>query len=305
MDGDPDTYILSAKCRNYVETGTVVIFSRTPETKARFLERCKQARGHIDHAQTLLEVWLSTVAIAYGQAYGAHRSLLDGISATEKLGHDLLLGFALAFVGGGAGSVVGALVGSTVKEVMKDALGQGFMIDGIKDLAKFSVRGTGADVFRAKSNAKMPTDPFLWKENVRRVVLAEFGLIKGIVNAWEAAVYSDEPIYGDDDEILPDFDPVKEAQDDLRLTVNGVPLAIGALPDIDQDALQKAYEKGFLVGWIKTCGRNATQVPLARESVIGDLRNAGVRLGVTDIDQLLNQYIPGTDWSAWTPPAGM
>ncbi|MFA6964056.1 hypothetical protein [Bosea sp. (in: a-proteobacteria)] len=295
-------HTLSAKARNYIETDTVTVFSRTPETKARFLELVKQARGEVQISQAFMEIWMSGIATAYGEAYASHNAMLKDISATEKLGQDLLLGFALAFVGGAAG---GAL-GQAVKSAMGDAAKQNeWIIDGVKDIAKYSIRSVKADMLKSKAKAQAPTDPFLWDKSIREIVYTEFAIILGFLRDWEENVYNDRPILGDNGEILPDFDPLQEIKNDLQMTVDGDPIALTSLPKINKDGLRQDYELGFLVGWVKTCGRNVTSIPFARDSIIKTLYDNAVRLGLDNAEAFLNRYIPGTNWSAFTPPAGM
>lgn len=271
-------YKLHAIARNFLEVGTYTMYKRTPESKAQFLEKCAQAAGRVQIAQLQFSAWLSGISIAYGDAFEAHNRLLGSISATEKLAQEMLLGFALAFLGGGAGGVVGA--------AMKAANSNDFMIDGIKDLAKFSVRGPGAAVFRARPLQGMPSSPLQWQNRINEKVASEMALVAEQINNWRQAVAAD------DDSFDADFDPVAEVDADLTIRSNGVVINCRMLPTVEKGELQRNFEKGWLVAWIKNCAKSVTNIPLARAHIVDLLEKEGTRLGVTDIKVLLDKHIP-------------
>lgn len=296
-------HTLSAKARNYIETDTIVSYSKTPETKARFLELCKQARGEVQLNSAFMEVWMSQVGSAYGAAYKSHMDMLNKISATEKLAEDVLLGFATAFLGGAAG---GAL-GQAVKSAMGDAAKKNeWLIDGVKDIAKYSVRSVKADMLKAKSNSEIPADPLQWEQSARELVYTEVAIILSFIKDWEENVYNDEPILDvDTGKEIGDFNPLQEIKDDMQITVEGKIIPLNSLPRMNKAGLKQDYELGLLVGWVKTCGRSVTDIPFARDSVIKTLYDNAVRLGLDNAEAFLDRYIPGTNWKAFTPPAGM
>ncbi|WP_156330323.1 hypothetical protein [Bosea vaviloviae] len=284
-------YQLVAKARNFkpapedeIEPAYQEI--RSPAEKTAMLEQCSQALGYIVHSQTNMEIWLSTVAICYGSAYQSFNSVMNEISATQKLAYDVLLQLSLAFLGGAGGAAAGLVAGKVVKEVMASAAGQSFIIDGIKDMAKYSIRTTGAEVFKARNGARMPVEPFLWKENVRRVVLAEFGLATAGLNFWR------EGINNDNDYLPAGFDPLAEIKQDLQITANGQRIPVNNLPPLDENALQFAYERSWLVGWLEKCADSVTVIPGVRASVADTLTDYGLRIGVSNIRQLVKNAIP-------------
>lgn len=281
-------YSLHAIARNFVEVDTDTIYTRTPESKAQFLEKCSQATGRVQIAQFRFSAWLSSISIAYGNAFEAHNRLLGSISATEKLAQDMLLGFALAFLGGGVGGSVGA--------AMKAAESSEFMIDGIKDLAKFSVRGPGsAAVFQASSLKGMPSSPLQWQNSINEKVASEMALVAEQINDWRKAVATDDQSFN------AGFDPVAEVDADLTIRNNGVVVNFRMLPTVEKEELQRNFEKGWLVAWIKNCGESVTVILGARASVKDTLLREGTRLGMTDIKALVDKHIPidyDPNWSA-------
>jgi len=164
------------------------------------------------------------------------------LTATEKLADDLLVGFALAFIGGGVGGVVGKVVG----DLMKESRTKDFMVDGIKDMAKFAVRGPGAQLFRQVKISPIPSPPFQWYNAFRERVAAEFQPVLQNLYLMYKAVMSD------DDSFDANFDPNAEVD---RFNINRAPLFF--LPLLNDDAkarLQRSYEAGWLKAWIEKKG---------------------------------------------------
>lgn len=267
-------YDLRAVARNYVEVDTGTVYTRTPEAKAKFLSGCYASIGKVQIAQLQFGGWLSGVATAYADAFEAHNQVLNDIRATEKLATDLLLGFALAFVGGGVGGTVGG--------IMKAAQASDFMIDGIKDLAKFAVRGPGGALFQHTGIRPVPMSPFQWRERINERVLLELAVVSKTIAIWRRAVEDD------DDSFDAGFDPAEEV--DGALEVNGVRLS--DLPSVDKEGLQKDFEKGWLVAWIAL--EKVTHIPMVRELTADKLFHYGQRLGVANIQALLDKHCPIT-----------
>lgn len=270
-------YSLKAVARNFFEVDLGTDYHRTPESKAAFLDSCVRAKGKLQTATLLFSAWLSGISIAYGQAFEAHNRVLNDISATERLATELLLGFATAFLGGGVGGSVGA--------AMKAASAGDFMVDGVKDLAKFSVRGPSAAIFRAKQVTGMPASPLQWQNSINQRVSSEMALISAQIDEWHEAVASDDTSFN------ANFDPTKETEEDLTIHHDGIVVRLLSPPPLEE-SLQTKFEQGWLVAWIRTYGRSVTQIPVARESVYGKLSDYGRRLGDGNIEALLNDYIP-------------
>ena len=121
--------------RGVADVDPVRIFTRNPLSKTQFLDKCNGANGKLQTATLNFGRWLSSIAIACGEGFEAHNSVINQIKSDIKLTNDLVLGLALAFLSGGAGSVVGA--------AMKKLESGDFMVDGVKDLAKFGVKASG------------------------------------------------------------------------------------------------------------------------------------------------------------------
>jgi hypothetical protein len=266
------TYDLRAQALNFIEVDTATIFTRTPESKALFLERCSLASGRVQVAQLQFSAWLSDVSIAYGDAFEAHNKVLNDISATVKIADDLLLGAALAFLGGGVGGVVGG--------VMKAAAASDFMIDAGKDLAKFAVRGPAGAALRPAGITGMPTSPLQWQNSVNARVMSDMAGVSQLILDWRRAVDSD------DDSFDAGFDPEQEVAE--ALAVNGTRIA--DLPRVDKASLQRDFEKGWLVAWIEK--EAVSNIPTVRDLTRDKLSAYGRRLGLNNIDELLDQHCP-------------
>jgi hypothetical protein len=279
---------LTAVATNYIKLGDIYIYARTPESKAHFLELCSEASGSLQVAQLHFSKWLSSISIAYGDAFEAHNKLMDDIKAIQRLAQELLLGFALAFLGGGVGGVVGA--------AMKKAGSGDFMIDGVKDLAKFAVRGPGAEAFRRMPVgtggivSPMPTSPLQWQNGVNKRVASEMEEVAKIIRSWRLAVANDDSSFN------AGFDPVQEVEKALVIAGTDGPVAIEDLPDIDEAQIQKTFQKGFLAAWIPVGAKSTiTYIPIARELCVSKIIDYGKAVGLSDVEDQLEKYSP-------TPP---
>jgi hypothetical protein len=269
------TFDLRAEALNFVELDTITIFTRTPESKTRFLEQCSLASGRVQVAQLQFSAWLSGISIAYGDAFEGHNKLLSDISATVKIADDLLLGAALAFLGGGVGGVVSG--------VMKAAKASDFMIDAGKDLAKFAVRGPAGAALRSTGIKGMPDSPLQWQNSVNERVMKEMAVVSQIILDWRIAIDSDDPSFD------AGFDPDQVV--DKALAVDGTRIA--SLPQVDKASLQKDFEKGWLVAWIEK--EAVSNIPFVRDLTRDKLRASGLRLGLNNIDELLDKHCPRID----------
>lgn len=270
------TYDIKAEALNFIEIENPTVFSWTPESKALFLERCNMATGRVQIAQLQFSGWLSSVSIAYGDAFESHTKVLNDISARERLANELLLGFALAFVGGGSGGVVGGL--------MKAAGSSDFMVDGVKDLAKFAVRGPGGGVLRGAGITGMPLSPLQWQNRVNERVSKEMLIAAKEIDSWRTAVGSN------DDSFDAGFDPAEAVDLALVIKLKSGFLRIRSLPEVDKASLQNDFEKGWLVAWIRK--EVVSNIPTVRDFTRDKLGDYGRRLGLNDIEQLLDKHCP-------------
>ena len=211
--------------------------------KQAFLNRCAQATTSILSADQAMRVWLATISIAYREAYRQHTGALKQQADKERLMQELLLNAALAFVPGGLGGVIGA--------TMKRAVKSDFIIDGIKDLAKFGMRQAGQvgmqGGVKVNTDAGLqayPLDPENWadKETIR--VTSELRVVTETVKNWQEKVNSDEPTF------IEDFDPIEAI--DKSMTIDGKP--VKDLDKLDGAKLAEDYEKGMWAKWLEQYG---------------------------------------------------
>jgi hypothetical protein len=282
-------YDLKAVARNFIEIDTDVIYTLTPESKAKFLESCNRATNTLMTAQIKFSGWLSDVSIAYARAFEEHNKILDDIAATQRLSDEMILGAVLAFVGGGVGGVAAGLA----KKIMEDARGSEFVIDGIKDLAKFGVRGPGGAALRRNAFKKIAASPLVFRDSMNQRVMQEMAVASELIYNWRSAVASG------DDTFNAGFDPDQEIAS--HLTVEGISLL--NLPLLDGEALQKAYERGMLVRWIEKQGTTyiAEVTDVAALANRQKLQVYGRNLGLSNIDELLNQHWPMRPQPLFTP----
>jgi hypothetical protein len=273
-----------------INVSEIQFYARTPKEKTDFLKRCTAARRAFDTAKLKMSAFLSKLGITYSRAFGEHEKLMKDIDAAEKLVEEMLLGFALAFVGGGVGGAVGAF--------MKQAAASDFMIDGVKDIAKFSVRGPGAKLFLTKHNAKMPDNPLEWKEGLNERASTELAFISEQLTGWEEAVEND------DDSFDADFDPFQELKDDMIVLNDKTTVNLFDLPDFDRDQLQIQFQQGWLFGWMKEKGHTVSHIPMSRDIVRDKLRGYGRGINLPDLDKLIDAYVPN-ERPAFIYPSGI
>jgi hypothetical protein len=269
------TFDLRAEAQNFIEIETEVIFTRTKETKEAFIGGCNRAVGKVQIAQLQFGAWLSGIASAYGAAFEAHNQFLKDIDTTAKIAQDMLLGLALAFLGGGAGGVVAG--------AMKKLQSSDFAIDGAKDVAKFAVRSPIGAVVRPPRLRVMPLDPSQWQNAINERVMNEMAVIAKQIDAWRTAVESD------DDTFDAGFDPAQVVENALVLRVPDT-VQIANLPAVDKDALQVDFEKGWLAGWIAL--EQVSHIPTVRDLTRDKCLAYGRKLGLANIEELLNKHCP-------------
>lgn len=215
-------------------------------SKDEFLSLTNQVNTIIDLADRSARAYLASLSLAYGKAYKTHTGLLKDQAESEKLASDLILGAALAFVPGG----IGGIIGSSMK-----AAGSGdFIIDGIKDLAKWGMR-TGAGLAAQSGlgssglNA-FPTDPLAWKGQEELRISSELAEATRMLLQWQDKANRNDP------DFFLDFNPVEAMAQSL--TVAGRRAA--ELAPVDQEETANAFEKGMWAKWLELYGyRLATQ----------------------------------------------
>jgi hypothetical protein len=261
------TFDLHATANNFLD----------PDEKAKFLEKCTVALNKVQVAQLKFSAWLSGISVAYGDAYDAHNKVIDDIAALQKLVNDMLLDAALRFLTGGtAGAIGGAMRAAAVSD---------FMVDGIKDLTKYSLRAPLLAAGRAQTKiTAMPASPHKWQNLVNERVSTEMSEVSNNMLRWRLAVEPDLTTFD------ANFDPADVVQKALTIKTSVDTLSLMTLKEVDKEPLQRDSEKGFLVKWIELGA--VSNVPMSRDIARDKLRAYGVRLGLKEIDDLLNKYAP-------------
>ena len=151
--------------------------------RQNFLNLCSQANTHVDLAERKISAWLSSIGSGYSDAWTTHTKFLGKIGAKSKLAEDLILNAALALVPGVLGGMFGDALKITkdaakdtfsaavlrnkmplVADVMIDFSAGSPTVDGLKDLAKWSLRSgavigaSGLTIPIAAAFQKFPTD---------------------------------------------------------------------------------------------------------------------------------------------------
>jgi len=269
-------YPLQAVANNIIVAEGVDILARIPQNAKEFLTRCGLAFHVLQQAELNFTVFLSSISIAYGRAFAAHDKLMSDIDATQRLAQDMLLGAALAFLGGPYAAVIAAVMQEVVGTVISE---------GVKDLAKFAIRGPGGEAIRSLADqttvTAMPASPLEWQNFKTKVVTSRLAAVHKIILGWEAAVTNDSSSF------QAGFDPVEIVHSDLFLVgKGGAKFTLADLPTIDDakgTQLQIAYQKGFLVGWLPIGLQGITTIPGARGVVFGKINSYGTGLGFSEI----------------------
>jgi hypothetical protein len=248
-----------------------------PDVKSKFLEQCNAATNKIQVAQFKFSAWLSGISVAYSDAYDAHNKVINDIAALQKLVEDMLLDAALRFLTGGVGGRIGA--------AMKKAKKSDFMVDAIKDLGKYGVSGPASAALKSSGKVVgMPPSPSKWQNLVNERVSTEMSEVSSKILKWRSAV-APEIITID-----VAFDPADVVEKALTIKTSLGDLSLMTLKEVDKPSLQRDFEKGFLVAWIELGA--VSKVPALRDLALDKLRAYGLRLGLTNINQLLDKYIP-------------
>jgi len=213
----------------------------TPAQQA-FFNRTVEANSAVGVCGGRFSAWLSSMTIAYANAWSAHQRGLQSAEQAAKDANALVIAVILA----GAGGAVGGAVG----DVFRNLGGGAAVVDGMKDLAKFASRSTGtaaADLAGRASGPSglraMPPNPLAWSQQINlRVEVEVLTPAREIVRGWQHALNTD-PEHFDTS-----FDPVGAVN--TTLTAAGRPLS--TLEPEDSAALQVGFERGFLNDWIES-----------------------------------------------------
>jgi Domain of unknown function (DUF4157) len=213
-------------------------------SKQDFLNRCGQVNTIIDAADRGATAWLLSVALAYGDAWKNHTDTLKGQAENERLQQELILGAALAFIPGGVGGEIGA--------ALKRCGSSDFIIDGVKDLAKYGgrspamagLKATGVGGQASPGLAAFPTDPLQWQNQVALRIKSELLIATKTLEKWQESANTNDPNF------TMDFDPV--------VAMNGAVVVEGKkaaeLKPVDQAETSKTFEKGFWKEWLEQYG---------------------------------------------------
>ncbi|MBD2126642.1 DUF4157 domain-containing protein [Microcoleus sp. FACHB-1] len=234
-------------------------------SKDDFLHLCGQVNTIIDAADRGARAWLASISLAYREAWKNHTDALKDQADFERLVADLILGAALAFIPGGVGGVVGAR--------MKRAEAGDFLIDGVKDLAKW---GTGRNALvssatRGGSSAGLsafPTDPGAWKDQVELRITQELLTATNQLEQWQDKANRNVPGF------YMDFNPVEAMRQGL--TLDGHPAA--SLQPVDQAQYALDYEKGFWSAWLEKYGHTVIRTHTRAGRVSSSQENAGKKV---------------------------
>lgn len=221
----------------------------SPVTEAdwqKFLERCQKCNTLLDLADRTFSAWLSSVTVAYGDAWKEHTGVLNDQSAHERLVNDMILNAVFAFLPGGVGGLIG--------KALKDAKAGDFIVDGLKDLTKWTLRGTGPvaltgggppSVGPSSSGLKaFPDDPLKWQSLTNLRTKSELALATKELLRWQGAAINRDK----------DFNPKIDPEQALKscLTIHGTSLL--TLQPVDIGSTTRKIEKGFWKGWLEQYG---------------------------------------------------
>jgi hypothetical protein len=234
-------------------------------SKDDFLHLCGQVNTIIDAADRGARAWLASISLAYREAWKNHTDALKDQADFERLVEDLILGAAMAFIPGGVGGVVGAR--------MKRAEAGDFLIDGVKDLAKW---GTGRNALvssatRGGSSAGLsafPTDPGAWKDQVELRIAQELLTATNQLEQWQDKANRNVPGF------YMDFNPVEAMRQGL--TLDGHPAA--SLQPVDQAQYALDYEKGFWSAWLVKYGHTVIRTHTRAGRASSSQENAGKKV---------------------------
>ncbi|MDI7274899.1 MAG: hypothetical protein QME94_02865, partial [Anaerolineae bacterium] len=230
-------------------TGAVTVDTHVEMGKEEFLSLCNQVNTRIDAADRAARAWLASLCLAYGKAYKDHTDTLRDEEVSERLAADLILGAALAFVPGGIGGIIG--------NSMRAAQAGDFLIDGVKDLAKYGMRTAGTAGAGTRGGAGLrafPTDPLAWRglEEVR--ISSELLVATNQLLEWQDRANRNDP------DFFLDFNPVERMERSLTIRDKRV----SELQPVDQEETASSFEKGMWAAWLKEYGYRLVATVIAR-----------------------------------------
>lgn len=210
-----------------------------------FIDRTIPALAYVVEQYAALQAKAERLAAAYERAWEAHTKALDAAKASERLLGDLMVDAMLAFVPGGIGGVTG--------EFFKNAKASPFVVDGMKDLVKITIRrqvsrqltesegwqpepGTAGPAFRALGD-----NPFQWRAEIVARLKDEESFVAATVRSWSQHATADFLSKG-----TYNFDPLGEIS--RLFTIGNSPAKDLADPD---EKTQYLFEKGLWQAWIK------------------------------------------------------
>jgi hypothetical protein len=267
-----------------------------------FFNLTVEAGSRIALATGKFSSWLSSITIPYALAWTAHKNALKAADEASKNANAIVLGAVLAMIPGGVGGAIG--------KGMKNLGAGDWMVDGVKDLAKYGLReggrgatspgstphGASADPAGALPSTPstapsggqafnaMPTDPLVWQNQTNQRAEAEvLTPAREHVAHWQRAVNTHDANFD------LNFDPVQAVNDSLKLDGK----SLFDLTDEAAEPLLKGYEKGFLNDWIMSeasavYGRNSQ---FSWGKVRDKLISYGKSIGFDDIQTVLDSKV--------------
>lgn len=288
-------------------------------TRQQFLNGCSEATTTVLAADLSFSAWLSSIGIAYSDAWKTHTDFIKAMGSEAKLTQDILLGAALAFIPGAMGGALSDVMKISkevnkdtwlaasvrnnlpaVADVMIDLRAGTPTIDGIKDLAKWGWRNpdlTGLTVPVGDAYKKFPTDPLVWQNSVNERVKTELANVTRLIVSWEHAANTN------DKRFVCNFDPAKKVREALYFVpkkvrpIGPVSIDITYQVRIDTPGVSKFFQAGFLTTWIDKCVAKAKPGQggamsswdgwSGRGGLKGDIVDYGKRLGLKDIEAFI------------------
>ena len=214
--------------------------------RGNFLRLCGNVNTAIDLADRRVTAWLASVSNAYAGAWRRHTDTLRDQDASNRLVGELILGAALAFIPGG----IGGVLGEGMKRLTEN---NAFLVDGIKDLAKWGMRRAGAELGPGAAPAMRayPPDPLQWQNAETTRVQTELAVATQRLLDWQTKAGNSDP------DFFCEFDPMQAMESSL--TVGGQRAATLAPVDGAQSAID--FEKGFWARWLEMYAYEVQSTP--------------------------------------------
>jgi hypothetical protein len=201
-----------------------------------FRASCQQARGQISDEYDAAEGKIEGYAIQYSTAWLEFSEHLSAADAAERLVGDQITRGMLAFIPGGMGGVAGGWVRS---KKLGGMLGD-FMIDGVKDLLKDSLRRGGEEFLQPPTYVPLGADPVDWRGTAMQNLKRERAFVGSIVTFWLTKANARSSAFP------LNFDPAKTIDE----TVRAEGRKYSAAPDAGPKDASLA-EKGLWKTWVE------------------------------------------------------